>query len=31
MEIPASEIKVEAPPAEPPLAEIPVVRTEEQS
>ncbi len=31
MEIPASEIKVEAPAAEPPLAEIPVVRTEEQS
>ncbi len=29
MEIPASEIKVETPPVEPPLAEIPVARTEE--
>ena len=31
MEIPEGEIKVEAPPSEPPLAEIPTVRTEEQS
>jgi len=31
MEVPVTEIKVETPASEPPLAEIPTVRTEEQS